>query len=81
MGYASGGAIFDRTAHALVASGADDRIITEVCAALAEALTDMDWDTLDESVDEFLGQPAVLAGLRQGAPHWFEDDDIEPGDE
>ena len=73
MGWASGGDIFDRTARALLGSGVEDRIVTEVLAALTGALADGDWDTLDESVEAFADQPAVLAGLHRGAPQWFGD--------
>ena len=73
MGWASAGPIFDRTAQALLDSGAEDRIVTEVLAALTEALTDGDWDTLDESLEQFEEYPAVVAGLKRGAPHWFGD--------
>jgi hypothetical protein len=71
MGWASAGPIFDRTARALLDSGAEDRIVTEVLAALTEALTDGDWDSLDESLEQFEGSPAVVAGLKRGAPRWF----------
>ena len=69
MGWASAGPIFDRTARALLDSGAEDRIVTEVPAAL----TGGDWDTLDESLEQFEECPAVVTGLKRGAPRWFDD--------
>ena len=75
MGWAAGGEIFDHVAHRMLEIKAPEDVVIETLAALADALTDRDWDTLDESVTAFLDQPVVVAGLRKGAPHWFEDDD------
>lgn len=65
MGWASGGEIFDLVAHGLIEAGASDEIIGRVCYRLASALTDQDWDTVDESIDEFAGHPAVQDALRR----------------
>ncbi len=80
MGYASGGEIFDRVADKLVELKAPEELTIEVCAVLTEALRDMDWDTVDESVDRFLAHSAVIAGIRKGAPEWFGNDDEWDGD-
>lgn len=69
MGWASGGEIFDRVAHALVKrDDVPDAAVTAICADLADALRDGGWDTVDDSVQKFRNHPAVLAGLEQADP-------------
>lgn len=75
MGWASANPIFDRTAQALIDNEAPDRLVTNVLAILIESLTDGDWDTLDESIECFEDNPAVMAAFRKGAPDWFGDDE------
>lgn len=81
MGFASGGEVFNKVADKLLEIKAPDDVVIEVIAALTDGLTDLDWDTLDESVSEYLGSPAILEGMRKGAPHWFENDDEWDGDD
>lgn len=65
MGWGSGGEIFDLVAHGLIEAGASDEILDRVCYDLARALTGQDWDTVDESIDEFRGHPVVQHALRK----------------
>jgi hypothetical protein len=65
MGWASAGEIFDPVARELIAAGAPDGVITRVCAALIKQLQAGDWDTEDESWNEFTDHPAVLEAFRQ----------------
>ena len=75
MGWASANHIFDRTAEALIATEAAEHIVRDTLAALIAELREGDWDTLDESIERFGNEPAVLVAFRQGAPEWFEDDE------
>lgn len=69
MGYGSAGVeIFDPVARALIHAGAPDDVITETCTRLIKTLTDQDWDTLEDSIQEFADQPAVLAAFEQVEP-------------
>lgn len=77
MGWSGGGDIFDRVARALVGAGASDRIVTTVCEVLIDTLRDGDWDTLDESIDEFRSNRAVVAAFRLAAPDWLKEEDME----
>lgn len=77
MGWASANSIFDRTATVLLASGAEDYVITDTLAALIGELTDHDWDTLDESIEEFRDKPAVMAAFRRAAPSWLRAEDLD----
>jgi hypothetical protein len=80
MGWASANPIFDRTATVLLASGAEDRIVTETLSALIGELMDGDWDTLDESIDEFKNKPSVMAAFRLAAPSWYEEHFVATSD-
>lgn len=73
MGWASGGEIFDRVTRKLVELRAPDRVLTAVCVELIDALREGDWDTLDESIEEFKENRAVMTAFRQAAPDWFEE--------
>lgn len=64
MGWAAGTEVFNRTARAFIdASSVDDDATDPVLTALAEALTDAGWDTVDESVTEFRDWPEIVAVL------------------
>lgn len=65
MGWGSAGQIFDDVAQGLIEAGASDEILDKVCYRLAKSLTDQDWDTVDESIDEFRGHPVVQNALRR----------------
>lgn len=65
MGWGSARDIFDEVAWSLVHSGADEDVLDQVCTKLARALMDDDWDTDDESIDEFSGHPVVQHAIRR----------------
>jgi hypothetical protein len=81
MGYSSGGEIFDKIARALIEAGADDELLGRVLYELAEELTAQDWDTVDESIDEFAGHPVVQHALRKanGMQYLYGPDDRAQG--
>lgn len=64
MGWASAGAIFDPVAKALVELNAPDEMKIRVLGDLIGALQDGDWDTEDESLDEFKDDPAIVEAFR-----------------
>lgn len=76
MGWASGGRIFDPVAKALIDNDVPDETVTNVLAGLIEKLTDGDWDTLDESIEQFREFPAVIAAFERAAPQWLDDGDV-----
>lgn len=64
MGWASAGEIFDPVARALVELNAPDQVKTQVLGDLIGALQDGDWDTEDESLEEFKDDPAIVEAFR-----------------
>lgn len=69
MGYGSAGyEIFDPVARALLEAKAPDEVITNTCAHLIKTLTEQDWDTLEDSIQEFADEPAVLAAFERVTP-------------
>lgn len=75
MGWASAGEIFNVVARGLLAAEANDELLGEICYELAKKLTDEDWDTVDESVEEFRGYPVVQNALRRADGRTYVDDD------
>jgi hypothetical protein len=73
MGWNSAGDIFDPVARALIELGAPDAMKTRVLGDLIGALQDGDWDTEDESLEQFKNDPAIVAA--------FADHDVYPDDE
>jgi hypothetical protein len=65
MGWASAGDIFDPVARELIAAGTSDEIVLRVCVKLIETLQGGDWDTEDESRDEFLENPTIVEAFRR----------------
>lgn len=76
MGWNSAGDIFDPVAKALVDLNAPDDVKTRVLGDLIGALQDGDWDTEDESLEQFKNDPAIVAAF---ADHdvYLEDPDDE----
>ncbi|TDD77720.1 hypothetical protein [Actinomadura rubrisoli] len=60
MGWASGGAIFDRVADALIASRANDDLLRSTLGPLIDELRNGDWDTEDESLERFARVPVIV---------------------
>lgn len=72
MGWSSGSDIFNGVAKALVELDADDRIKRGVLGPLIDSLRDGDWDTEDESMQEFRHDPVIveLFVQRLGTEFW-----------
>ena len=60
MGWASGSEIFDPVAQALIDLDADANTKRRVLGKLLDKLRDEDWDTADESLQEFRGDPVIV---------------------
>lgn len=60
MGWNGAGEIFEPIATAILDSDMDDGRIEEVLTLLISQLQNADWDTEDESLEEFLDYPAVV---------------------
>jgi hypothetical protein len=91
MGWASAGAIFDPVAQAMIDLNAPREMKLRVLGALIGALQDGDWDTEDESLEQFAGDPAIVEAFRQhgiilycgaeyGRGEWCELELRHPGD-
>lgn len=65
MGWGSAGDIFTDVAWALIEAGVNNLVLDKVLYKLASSLTDQDWDTVDEAIDEFVGAPVVQHALRK----------------
>jgi hypothetical protein len=74
MGWSAGGEIFDPVArgaqkiHAYLVNigrtqAAADRLVDEVLRPLITALQGHDWDTEEESLEEFADHPAIVAAF------------------
>lgn len=80
MGWASAGPdIFDPVTRALQAHVIDHTTRQTIASSLIAALQAGDWDTEDESLNEFRGDPAIVAAF---AEHGItlDDDEDEPID-
>jgi hypothetical protein len=91
MGWSSAGAIFDPVAQAMIDLNAPAEMKLRVLGALIGALQDGDWDTEDESLNQFLDDPAIVEAFRQhgiisycmagsGDGRWCELEYRHPGD-
>ncbi len=67
MGWGSAGSIFDPVAQALVDLGADADTKRKVLGPLIRTLRDGDWDTTDESRDQFCDDPVIVSLFYQHA--------------
>ena len=66
MGYASAGyTIFNPIMRALIASGAPDDTKKTVASLLIKQLQAEDWDTEDESLEEFADDLAIVAAFAE----------------
>ncbi|MCX5209766.1 hypothetical protein OG689_10770 [Kitasatospora sp. NBC_00240] len=63
MGWASASRIFDPVAQALIDAGASDELKTRVLGKLISQLQNEDWDTEDESLEDFRHDPAIVAAF------------------
>ncbi|MFE1849907.1 hypothetical protein [Streptomyces sp. NPDC059489] len=69
MGWSSANGIFDPVARSLQNAGVDDATKRKVLGDLICGLQDGDWDTEDESLEEFLGDPAIVAAFHDRNVH------------
>jgi hypothetical protein len=69
MGWNSANRIFDPVARALQQTGADDNTKRKVLGDLIGELQDGDWDTEDESLEDFLDDPAIVAAFHDRNVH------------
>lgn len=69
MGWASAGQIFDPVAQALIDLGASDEVKQRVLGTLIKGLHEGDWDTEDESLDQFKHDPAIRAAFAANGIH------------
>lgn len=60
MGWASGGAIFDRVADGLMAGRASDDTMRTVLGPLIDELQQNDWDTEGESLERYAKVPVIV---------------------
>jgi hypothetical protein len=61
MGWASASRIFDPVAQGLIDAGASEEIKRRVLGDLIGVLQGEDWDTEDESLEEFGDDPVIVA--------------------
>jgi hypothetical protein len=70
MGWARGGEIFDPMARVLLAcveaGTLSEKEVTKILGELAGNLFAGDWDTYDESLEEFNRHPIILEAFRLG---------------
>jgi hypothetical protein len=69
MGWSSANSIFDPVAKALQQTGADDDTKRKVLGDLISGLQEGDWDTEDESLEDFLDDPAIVAAFHDHNVH------------
>ncbi|MEU0018009.1 hypothetical protein ABZ173_10100 [Streptomyces rochei] len=69
MGWNSANRIFDPVARALIDTGADDNTKRKVLGDLISELQDGDWDTEDESLEDFLTDPAIVKAFADKGVH------------
>ena len=60
MGWASASRIFDPVAKGLIDAGASEEIKRRVLGDLIGTLQGEDWDTEDESLEEFRDDPVIV---------------------
>jgi hypothetical protein len=63
MGWSSGNEVFDPVARELQVFVPDDTARSAVASVLINALQECDWDTEDESLDQFRDDPAIIAAF------------------
>lgn len=69
MGWSGANSIFNPVARALVDAGADDTTKRKVLGDLIDGLQEGDWDTEDESLEDFLDDPAIVAAFHDHGVH------------
>lgn len=75
MGWGSAGyKLFDPVARALQEAGASDELKTRVLGDLIPVLQHEDWDTELDSLQTFLGDPAIVRAFEANGIVWPTED-------
>ncbi|RPE40238.1 hypothetical protein EDD90_3274 [Streptomyces sp. Ag109_O5-1] len=69
MGWSSANEIFNPVARSLQEAGVSDQTKRKVLGDLIGGLQDGDWDTEDESLEQFLDDPAIIAAFHDHTVH------------
>ena len=69
MGWSGANSIFNPVARALINAGTDDTTKQKVLGDLINGLQEGDWDTEDESLEDFLDDPAIVAAFHDRGVH------------
>jgi hypothetical protein len=69
MGWSSANDIFNPVARSLIDAGVSDSTKLVVLGGLIRQLQDNDWDTEDESLEDFLDDPAVIRAFADRGVH------------
>lgn len=72
MGWASGSALFSDLIDSLIEADVSDEQRKIVYDLMYDAFRDMDWDTVDESMEK---DPVFDKVVREKEPDWFADED------
>jgi hypothetical protein len=73
MGWSSANSIFDPVARALIDAGTDADTKRKVLGDLIAGLQDGDWDTEDESLEDFRHDPAIVQAFANNGVHLTEE--------
>jgi hypothetical protein len=65
MGWSAGNTVFDPVARKARELGLSDEQVTELLTILIRELQDRDWDTEDESLEEFEDDAAIVEAFRR----------------
>lgn len=69
MGWNSANRIFDPVARALIKANADDDTKRTTLRVLIKELQEGDWDTEDESLEEYLHDPVIVGAFADNNVH------------
>lgn len=70
MGWGSAYSIFNGVADALIEAGATDEVKRVALSRLIGQLRSEDWDTEYDSLQDYLGDPAIVAAFAEHDIHW-----------
>jgi hypothetical protein len=73
MGWSSANEIFDPVARTLIELGADNDTKTRILGDLIRGLQGCDWDTEDESLEQFINDPAIVQAFANNEVHLTEE--------
>ncbi|MFE2967546.1 hypothetical protein ACFXKC_28510 [Streptomyces sp. NPDC059340] len=69
MGWSGANAVFNPVARSLIEAGVDDTTKRKVLGDLIGGLQEGDWDTEDESLEDFLDDPAIVQAFADHDVH------------